>query len=246
MLVTSPGWLGSILVTVIVFPAALVVAHLVADRRTAPDSIAAGTRPKRTFALTACVASFALVAAGCGGDDEPSTQTTAGASSSGSSSGSSSESSAEEWAGDLCSALTTWTNSLEEAVKPLADLSSLSEESLQQAADDAKTATATLAGSLKSLERPDTDSGDQVASSVENLATELETGANVIENAVAAVSSAADLPSAVETITTTVTGMGHEVDTAVQSIEDADATGELTIAFDDADACGDLTDSSSS
>ena len=211
MLVTSPGWLRS--------------------------SIAAGTRPKRTFALTACVA-FALVAAGCGGDDEPTPQATAGTSSS--------ESSAEQWAGSLCTALTTWTNSLEEAVKPLTDLSSVSQESLQQAASDAKTATETLAGSLKSLERPDTESGDQVASSIENLATELETGANVIGNAVAAVSSAADLPSAVETITTTVTGMGHEVDTAVQSIEDADATGELTTAFDDADACGDLTDSSSS
>lgn len=198
-----------------------------------------GTKRTLTFALAAFVASFALVAASCGGDDESSSQTTTG------STEASAGASGGEWADSFCSALTTWKDDLEQAAEPLADLSSLSEESIQQAADDARTATATLADSLKGLGRPDTSSGDQVRGSVQDLAAELENGANEIETAVEGVSSAADIPSAVGTITTTLTRIDTEVDGAVQTIEDADASGELKTAFDDADSCQELTNSSS-
>ena len=129
---------------------------------------------------------------------------------------------------------------LEEAAEPLTDLSSLSEESLQQAADDAKTATETLSDSLNALGRPDISSGEQVRSSVQDLATDVENGASEIETAVEGVASVADIPSAIDTITTTVTDMGTEVDGAVQTLEDADVSGELVTAFADADSCGEL------
>jgi hypothetical protein len=187
--------------------------------------------PTLTFALAACFASFALFAAGCGGDDESSSPTTAEAST---------EASTDEWADSFCSALTTWKNDLEDAAEPLTDLSSLSEESLQQAADDAKAATETLTDSLSGLGRPDISSGDQVRDAVQDLATDVENGANEIEAAVEGVASVADLPSAIDTITTTVTGMGSEVDGAVQTLEDADVGGELKAAFADADSCGAL------
>ncbi len=188
-------------------------------------------KPTLTFVLAACFASFALFAAGCGGDDESASQTTTEAST---------EASTDEWADGFCSALTTWKNDLEEAAEPLTDLSSLSEESLQQAADDAKTATETLSDSLNGLGRPDISSGEQVRSSVQDLATDIENGANEIETAVEGVASVADIPSAIDTITATVTDMGTEVDGAVQTLEDADASGELKTAFADADSCGEL------
>ena len=75
--------------------------------------------------------------------------------------------------------------------------------------------------------------------------TEIENGADEVEAAVEGVSSVADIPSAVGTITTTVADMGTEVDSAVQTLEDADVSGELKTAFDDADSCEELTDSSS-
>ena len=184
-----------------------------------------------TVALAACFASFALFAAGCGGDDESSSQTTTEASTG---------ASTDEWADSFCSALTTWKNDLEEAAEPLTDLSSLSEESLQQAADDAKTATETLSDSLSGLGRPDISSGEQVRSSVQDLATDVENGAEEIETAVEGVASVADIPSAIDTITTTVTDMGTEVDGAVETLEDADPSGELVTAFADADSCGEL------
>jgi methyl-accepting chemotaxis protein len=188
-------------------------------------------KPTLTSALAACLASFALFAAGCGGDDESSSPATTEAST---------RASTDEWADSFCSALMTWRNDLEEAAEPLTDLSSLSEESLQQAADDAKTATETLSDSLNGLGRPDISSGEQVRSSVQDLATDVENGANEIETAVEGVASVADIPSAIDTITTTVTDMGTEVDGAVQTLEDADASGELKTAFADADSCGEL------
>jgi archaellum component FlaC len=188
-------------------------------------------KPTLTFALAACFASFALFAAGCGGDDESSSQTTTEASTG---------ASTDEWADSFCSALTTWKNDLEEAAEPLTDLSSLSEESLQRAADDAKTATETLSDSLNGLGLPNISSGEQVRSSLQDLATDVENGANEIEAAVEGVASVADIPSAIDTITTTVTDMGTEVDGAVQALEDADAGGELKTAFADADSCGEL------
>jgi uncharacterized protein YukE len=184
-------------------------------------------RPKLTVAVVACVASLALVASGCGGDDD-----------------SSSAAPAEEWADSLCSALTTWTNDLEAAAEPLSDLSSLSEESIRQAADDAKNATDTLTESMRSLGAPDTSSGNQVETAVDDLATELESGAQEVEDAVADVSSVADIPAALGTVTTTLSELSREVDSALQTIGDADASGELETAFEDADSCDELTDSS--
>jgi uncharacterized protein YoxC len=189
-------------------------------------------KPALTFALAACLA---LLAAGCGGDDGSSSQTTTRASTE-----ESTGASADEWADSFCSALTRWKNDLEEAAAPLTDLSSLSEESLQQAADDAKTATERLSDSLSGLGRPDISSGEQVKSSVQALATDVENGVDEIETAVEGVASVADIPSAIDTITATVTDMGTEVDGAVQTLEDADVSGELVTAFADADSCGEL------
>ena len=191
-------------------------------------------KPTLTFVLAACFASFVLLAAGCGGEDESSSQTSIEAST-GASTGV-----AGEWAESFCSALRTWKDDLEEAAEPLTDLSSLSEESLRQAAEEAKRATETLSESLNGLGRPDISSGEQVRSSVQDLARDVEDGADEIETAVEGVASVADIPSAIETITTTVTDMGTEVDGAVQTLEDADPSGELVSAFAEADSCGEL------
>jgi hypothetical protein len=187
--------------------------------------IVASKWPPLRFALAACVASFALVAAGCGGDDESSSGT-------------------EEWASSVCSAVTTWKNDLEQAAQPLTDLSSLSEDSIRQAADDAKSATETLADSLKGLGRPGTSSGEQVESAVDDLATKLESSATEIGTAAEGVSSVADIPSAVGTITTTLTALGTTAESTVQTLEAADVSGELKTAFDQADSCEELASSS--
>ena len=190
------------------------------------------TSPKLKVAVMACVASLALVAGGCGGDDDSSSESTSGTA-------------PEEWADGFCSALSTWTDDLEAIAEPLTDLSALSTDSIQEAADDARTATEALADSMRDLGAPDTSSGDQVETAVESLTTELETGVQEIETAVEDVSSTADVPAALGTITTTLGELGRDVGSALQTIEDADASGELETAFESADSCGELAGSSS-
>jgi hypothetical protein len=177
-----------------------------------------------TFLLAACLLSLAFLTAGCGGDD-----------------GSSSGATADEWADDFCSALTTYTDDLTAIAEPLTDVSSLSEDNIQEAAGNAQDATETFAEDMRSLGTPDIPSGDQVDGAVESLATELESGALELEAAVADVSSDADVPAAVGTITTTLSELGREVGRALQTIEDADTSGELETAFENAESCEDLT-----
>ena len=173
---------------------------------------------------------LALLGAGCGGDDDSSSETETSA-----------ETSAAEWADGVCTALTTWTSDLEAAAEPLGDVSALSGDSIRQAADDVKVATETLTESMRGLGRPDTDSGEEVEASVENITTELDSSAQTLEDAVADVSGLADLAGAVGTITTTLTELGSDVQSLVQDLEEADVSGELETAFEDADSCDELT-----
>ena len=177
-----------------------------------------------TFVLAASLMSLALVAAGCGGDDDSSSQTAP-----------------DEWADGFCSALATYTDDLAAIAEPLTDVSSLTEDNLQEAAGDTQDATETLAEDMRSLGSPDTTSGDQVDGVVEALATELEAGAQELEAAVADVSSDADVPAALGSVTTILSELGREVGRALQAIEDADTSGELEAAFEDAESCGELT-----
>ena len=93
-------------------------------------------------ALAAVVASLALVAAGCGGDD------------------SSEASATDQWAEDFCAAITTWTNSLRESTDDLRSLSSLSSDDFEQAGEDIRTATETFrCGFLKVQGQAATEEG---------------------------------------------------------------------------------------
>ena len=184
-----------------------------------------------TSILAACVFALTLMAAGCGGDDDATSETDTAA-----------LTSAEEWADGVCTALTAWTADLDAAAEPLGDVSSLSGDSIQQAADDVKVATETLTESLRGLGRPDTESGEEVQSSVDEITTDLESSAEELEAAVADVSGIADIPGAVGTITSTLTELGTDVQSLVTNLEEADVSGELETAFEEAESCAELTD----
>ena len=202
----------------------MLAAYMVKAPAPPPRLIMVSLKRILTSFLAACLLSLALLAAGCGGDD-----------------GSSSQVAPDEWADDFCSALTTYTDDLAAIAEPLTDVSSLSEDNIQEAAEDAQDSTEVFAEDMRSLGTPDIPSGDQVDGAVEALATELESGALELEAAVADVSSDADVPAALGTVTTTLSELGREVGRALQTIEDADTSGELETAFEDAESCGDLT-----
>jgi uncharacterized phage infection (PIP) family protein YhgE len=177
--------------------------------------------------LASLVVALALVAAGCGGSDEPETSQTV------------------EWADEFCGAVSSWTESLKEIGGRFSDLSNLNQSSLEEAANDARDATDELVGELRGLGAPDTESGQEAKDAVDTLASELETGVREIEETVEGLSGVTGIPSAISSLTTTLTSMTQALSTTLDTLEGGEAKDELESAFRQAPACDDLTGSSS-
>ena len=111
----------------------------------------------RHLGLLAAVIALAATPAlgGCGGDDE----TSAG----------------EQWAGSVCSELSTWVTSVETAITSLTDNPlSLDKEAVQAATTDVKGATDKLVDGLAALGPPETEAGSQAKSELDSLGTQLQ------------------------------------------------------------------------
>jgi methyl-accepting chemotaxis protein len=180
-------------------------------------------RKRTTFALLAVLVSAAALAGGCGGSDS-------------SSSSGSGTTSAEEWADDLCGAISTWTTSIQSAVEPLKS-GDVSKDSLQSATSDMKDATNTFVDDVKSLGKPDTDAGGKAKESLDTLADQLSQGVDDIKETADNVSGAAGAMAAIGSISTTVQQMGTDAQTALGDVEKADVKGELQDALKNAPAC---------
>ena len=162
----------------------------------------------------------AIVAGGCGGDDESSTS---------------------EWADDTCSAATTWTDSISAAAQSLQG-GNLSQEAFQSAVDDVKEATETFTDDLEDLEAPETEAGQQAKESIDQLADELQPEVDELESAVedAEGAGASGILSAVPVISSTLMTMGNEVSSTFSELQQLDVGGELEDAFEQADSCDEL------
>lgn len=177
-------------------------------------------------ALSAFVAALALVAAGCGGDDGAS-----GAEAN----------PADAWAAGFCSAITGWTDDLQTITSQFSDTSNLSQDGLQTAADDVRDATDTLVDDLKGLGAPDTESGQEIRSSIDSLSATLEAESGEITDAVDGISGITGIPSAVTSITASLSAMGTAFSETLQTIDNADAKGELQSALEDSPECAGIS-----
>jgi Flp pilus assembly protein TadD len=171
------------------------------------------------------IAALALVVAGCGGSNDES----------------SSASPTDEWASGFCTAITTWTDSIQTVTEQFTDPSSLSQDGLESAANDVKTSTSTLVDDLKGLGAPDTASGQDVKNSVDELSSTLEGEVATIDEAVQGASGLTGLLSAGATITTSLKAMGTAFSTTLQTVQSADAKGELQTALEDSPDCASIT-----
>lgn len=177
---------------------------------------------KKTLVAAAVVA-LALIAAGCGGDESPSASAT------------------DEWADGFCTAITTWTDSLQSVTDQFSSGSALSREGLENAANDVQSSTETLVDDLRGLGRPETQSGNAVESSVEELSTTLETEVANIESAAQGASGLTEIPSAITSITASLSAMSTAFSSTLQTIESADVDDELRTALEDSPACDDIS-----
>jgi hypothetical protein len=162
----------------------------------------------------------ALLAAGCGGSEDE----TSGAS---------------EWASSVCSAVTTWTESVSAAATSLQG-GNLSENSLEGAVDDVTDATKTLADELQDVGEPDTEDGQQAKDSLDQLGKDVEDGVQELEDAVESASGGTGILDAIAQVSTTLATMSRQVAGVVDELEQLDPAGELDDALNNADECSSL------
>jgi hypothetical protein len=174
----------------------------------------------RTLLAIAVVAATVLLAAGCGSSKknaETSTQA----------------STTVQWAGGLCSALTTYTKSLTDAASTLTG--NLTASGMQDAATSIKSATNTFVSDTKNLGKPDTSAGQQAKATIDTLSTNLNKDVSTIQDA-----TGSGLLKGASTITATLTSVQSQITTAFNELKGLDAKGELSKAFSDAPSCASL------
>lgn len=163
------------------------------------------------------VAAVALAVAGCG-EDEPEVPA------------------ATQWAGDLCTAVNTWRNSISSTAASLA--ANPSREGLEEAADDARETTETLIDTVRGLGAPDTESGEEARETVESLADSVESNVEKIESTVEDVSGIDGVLQAVSSVSATVATISADLKSSLDQLAGLqDVDDELRQSFTDAESC---------
>jgi ABC-type transporter Mla subunit MlaD len=180
--------------------------------------------------LLGAAAALALVlaAAACGGGGKSDTTTTTATAAAGGGS------SAVQWAGGVCSALTTWKTSIQGIHLSAHPKGSALEEAGNQVED----ATQTLAQSLKKLGKPETAQGQAAKEGVDSLATVLSNDVEKIKETLKPTPpTAAAALQQISAVTATLAAMAHNLTLAVGHLKQFDPSGELEKAFHQAPAC---------
>jgi ABC-type transporter Mla subunit MlaD len=149
------------------------------------------------------------------------------------------DSSATEWAGDVCSAITTWKDSITSTADSLKG-GNLSEDALRSAADDVESATSDFVDDVRGLGKPDTDAGEQAKESLDQLADEADQNLSAIKSAVDNASGVSGAVAAVSAISAALSTMGNQLSSTFNELEQLDSGGELETAFKEADSCKQL------
>jgi hypothetical protein len=162
------------------------------------------------------LAALVFLAAGCGGDDERS---------------------ATDWAGDVCSAISTWSDSVTSTAESLG-AGGLSEEALRDAADEFEGATNDFVEELRDLGPPNVEGGEEAQESIDQFADEVDESVSELEQAVDEASDVSGIVAAATAASAALSTLGELVSTTVATL--GAAGNELAEAFAEADSCDEL------
>jgi archaellum component FlaC len=180
-------------------------------------------RARRGSACLVAVVALATLASGCGGKSSSSQSTSAASTS------------AADWATGLCSAVSTWSTSVQTTTTSLKG--NVTEGSLKSASADVTKATDEFVNDLKGMGTPDTESGKKAKETLDTLAGQLKTNVQTIDKAVNEASGTSGALKAVSTVSSTLVTVGDQVTTAFTSIQQLDTKGELDKAFRNSEEC---------
>jgi len=138
------------------------------------------------------------------------------------------------WADGLCSAVTTYKDSLTQTKDSLK--SGVSKSSLNDAAKSVEDATNTFVSALGDLGTPDTEAGKTAKEAVDNLSTTLQKTSDTVQSA----ASESSLLGAVSVVSAALVSAQTAAKNAVDQLKSTDAQAELEDAFKQAPACDGL------
>ena len=161
----------------------------------------------------------ASLAAGCGGDGGGATAT--------------------EWADDVCSAVTTWRDSVASTADSLR-MADPGEEGLRDAFDDFESSTSDFVDDLRRLGVPETEAGEQAKESLDQLASDVEENVSQLKSAVDGVSGVGEIVEAVTVVGSVLSRLGAQVSETFATLQGLDPGGELERAFREASSCDEL------
>jgi uncharacterized phage infection (PIP) family protein YhgE len=167
------------------------------------------------------MATLAIAAAGCGGN-EPSAE--------------------EEWAGDVCSAVSDWQDQIEQSAAdireqiraPGVDTLAAIESEIQEGVD----ASNELADELQSLEPPDTEAGDQAKQELDALGDQVEATVEETKETIDSLPENASLTEVAQKVAPllpSLQALATNVSATLASVKERGS--ELTEGFDKADSC---------
>jgi hypothetical protein len=182
---------------------------------------------RRLLVLGLAVLALALVAAGCGGDDD-------GA-------GSSEGTDLATWAAGFCQALEDLGESISEVGSGLAGDGLPSSEEVTEAVENAGAAVSTFGDDLRELGTPDLPSGEEISSRLETATDEARQAFEEVEDEVGPIEDASDVAVAAGAIAEATQKALTAVGQATANLEELDSDGTLRAELEDAAECAGLS-----
>jgi uncharacterized phage infection (PIP) family protein YhgE len=175
--------------------------------------------------LAAVIVCLAVAAAGCGGGDE-------------------SPSAEENWAGEVCTSISSWRTEVEAIARNAADALTepgATRADLESAIDDGLQATEQLSEELRAAVPPDTPEGNQAEDNVNAFLDEVRTADNEVRSALADLPDDAGLTEVVTELAGLAANLQQTIEKGRGLVDDLTALGgDLKNAFEDADSCQEL------
>jgi methyl-accepting chemotaxis protein len=156
-----------------------------------------------------------LLAAGCGGEEESST---------------------EAWTNDFCSASADWRSSLEDIVGQFQSPSDLDADSIQGAVDDGLDATESFVDEVESLGAPETEAGQEVADILDSMTSSIQSTADDLRSTFEGADSLQDLVARAGEAASQIGQLEQELQSSLDEIENLN-TGELRDELESNEDC---------